>query len=88
MDNGQPDQPMVAHGATQRFQWSRHGRLDGLGRLALHHPEAAVAARKEEIDLQPLLIAKMVQLLAPALVDLALQDLRGHVSFEQGAEKG
>ena len=44
-------------------------------------------ARKKEVDLQRLLVAEVVELLSSALVDLALQDLRGHVSFEQGAEK-
>jgi len=42
-----------------------------------------MAVREEKIDLQTLLIAEMVKFLPAALVDLALQDLRGYVSFEQ-----
>src|ERR1019366_3672089 len=61
--------------------------MDGLGCFTLHHPKTGLAARKKEIDLEPLLVAEVVKLLPPALVDLALQDLRGHVSFEQGAEE-
>src|ERR1035437_7586279 len=61
--------------------------MDGLGCFTLHHPQTTLAARKKEIDLEPLLIAKVVKFLPPALVDLALQDLRGHVSFEQRAKE-
>ena len=88
MDDAQPDRHLIAHRSAQRRQRPGHGRLDGLGRFALHHPETTVAARKKEVDLEPLLIAKVVKLLAPALVDLALQDLGGHVSFEQGPRNG
>jgi hypothetical protein len=34
--------------------------MDGLGGFALHHPQTTLAARKEEIDLELLLVAEVV----------------------------
>jgi hypothetical protein len=62
MDNDPTGRCTAAHRAAQRLERSRHGRQDGLGRLALHHPQAGVAAGKQEIHLQALLIAEVVQL--------------------------
>ncbi len=83
MDDGGPDRRPLRHGTAQCGDWSGHGRLDRSSRLALHHPQTTMAVREEKIDLQTLLIAEMVKFLPAALVDLALQDLRGYVSFEQ-----
>jgi len=61
--------------------------LNGLGCLALHHPQAAARIRKEEIDFKPLLIAKMVELFPAPASCLALEDLGRDKPFEQRSEE-
>jgi hypothetical protein len=93
---GRSDAPQMRAHPAPRFpppapEWAgplmtREGRLDGPGCLALHHPQTTLAAGNKEVDLEPLLIAKVVKLLPLALADLALENLGGR-QFDQSAEE-
>ena len=76
----------AAHRRSQRRHRACHGRLDGPGGFTLHHPDTA-AMGEEKIHLQTLLVAEMVELFAPALVHLALENFRRDEAFEQSPKE-
>jgi hypothetical protein len=87
MDDRDAGRWTVSHGAAEGLHGAGHCRQRGLGGFTLNHPDAAVRVRKEKIDLEPLLVAEMIQLFPPALIHLALENLGRYVTFEKGTEE-
>src|SRR5580700_1157860 len=86
MDDSRLDRGLRFDGLAQGLERPGHGRVYGLRRFALDHPQDAARGEKE-IDFQTLTVAEMIQLFSVAPVHLKLEDLRGHEPFEQSAQK-
>src|ERR1017187_10077392 len=88
MNHGNRPRRAFTHGPAQRYERFRHRRQNSFRRLALYHPQLSMTVWKQEIHLQTLLVAKMVELFPPAPINLALENLSRNVSLEKRTEKG
>ena len=74
----------VLRQSQQRFG---HLGLGGARGLGFQEQQAAAAAGDDEVDLQALRVAEVVELLGAAGAELALGDLAGDEALEHGAEE-
>lgn len=88
MDDAGSDVCIRIHGSPERTQGLCHLGHDGFRGFALHHPEAASIFREEEIDLQTLLVPKVVELFPLAPVDLVFDNLSGNRALEERTKEG
>jgi len=64
-----------------------HGGHHGSRGFRFNEPDAPIPYGENEIHLQPLLIAEIVQLLSPAGIDLPFDEFGGHKALEEGSKK-
>src|SRR5262245_12128813 len=76
-----------ADDSAQPHQRFGHLRTNRPGGFDLHERQRSAAARNDEIHLEALLIAEIVNLLSSATIDLLLDDFGRNEALEQRTEK-
>ena len=77
----------LAPGGGESLHRAGVARRHRARRFGFDEPQIAALARHNEIHLQPLLVAKVVQLAPPARIQLSLHDFASDEALEQRAQE-